>query len=257
MPETALQIDPRDNVLVALVPLAAGTAVNIGQNSCHVTENIPAKHKLALVDLKTGDLVTMYGMVVGEATQPIARGGLLSTRNVRHRTGGYTAQRHPVTFALPDAASWSGRTFMGYHRGDGQVGTRNYWLVLPLVFCENRNVDRMREALEEELGYGNSHNSYRPLVRQMITKQASGGNGIAHESSNTSRPTSSPTLMASASSLTRGAAVARARTRRRSAACSPAISIIPTLPAQLCSASAVKMHSPVCSWTNFAPAIPS
>ena len=44
---------------------------------------------------------------------------------------------------------------MGYHRADGQVGTRNYWLVLPLVFCENRNVDRMREALEEELGYGN------------------------------------------------------------------------------------------------------
>ena len=55
---------------------------------------------------------------------------------------------------------------MGYHRADGQVGTRNYWLVLPLVFCENRNVDRMREALEEELGYGNSQNSYRPIVRQ-------------------------------------------------------------------------------------------
>ena len=51
---------------------------------------------------------------------------------------------------------------MGYHRADGQVGTRNYWLVLPLVFCENRNVERMREALEEELGYGGSHNSYRP-----------------------------------------------------------------------------------------------
>jgi altronate hydrolase len=181
MPDTALQIDPRDNVLVALVPLAAGSDVNIGPISCPVTENIPAKHKLALVDLKPGDLVTMYGMVVGEATQPIARGGLLSTRNVRHRTGAYTAQRHPVTFALPDASSWSGRTFMGYHRADGQVGTRNYWLVLPLVFCENRNVDRMREALEEELGYGSSHNSYRPLVRQLVSKQVANGNGIAQE----------------------------------------------------------------------------
>ncbi len=182
MPDTALQIDPRDNVLVALVPLAAGTTVHIGQSSCPVTENIPAKHKLALADLNPGDLVIMYGMVVGEATQPIARGGLLSTRNVRHRTGGYTAQRHPVTFALPDASSWSGRTFMGYHRADGQVGTRNYWLVLPLVFCENRNVDRMREALEEELGYGSSHNSYRPLVRQLISKQSTSGNGISQES---------------------------------------------------------------------------
>jgi altronate hydrolase len=63
---------------------------------------------------------------------------------------------------------------MGYHRADGQVGTRNYWIVLPLVFCENRNVDRMREALEEELGYGGSHNSYRSHVRQLVQHQASG-----------------------------------------------------------------------------------
>ena len=182
MPDTVLQIDPRDNVLVALAPLIAGTSVRYGSSSCPVTENIRAKQKLALADLKPGDLVTMYGMVVGEATQPIARGGLLSTRNIRHRTGGYTAERHPVSFELPDASAWVPRTFMGYHRVDGQVGTRNYWLVLPLVFCENRNVDRMREALEEELGYGSSHNSYRPLVRQMISQQAKTSNGQSPES---------------------------------------------------------------------------
>jgi altronate hydrolase len=172
MPDTALQIDPRDNVLVALSPLTPGATVDYGSSSCPVTETIPAKHKLALVDLRPGDLVTMYGMVVGEATQPVARGGLLSTRNIRHRAGGYTAERHPVSFELPDASPWTSRNFMGFHRADGQVGTRNYWLVLPLVFCENRNVERMREALEEELGYGSSHNSYRPLVRQMVSQQA-------------------------------------------------------------------------------------
>lgn len=177
MPETVLQLDPRDNVLVALTPLLAGTVVHFGpssSSSCPVTEAIPAKHKLALTDLKAGDLVRMYGMVVGEATAAIPRGGLLSTRNVRHRTGDYTAQRHPASFALPDTSAWAGRAFMGFHRADGQVGTRNYWLVLPLVFCENRNVERMKEALEEELGYSSSHNSYRPLVRQLVERQASG-----------------------------------------------------------------------------------
>jgi altronate hydrolase len=186
MPDTVLQIDPRDNVLVALSPLTSGSIVRYGSSSCPVTENIPAKQKLALVDLKPGDLVIMYGMVVGEATQPIARGGLLSTRNIRHRAGGYTAQRHPVSFELPDASAWSSRTFMGYRRADGQVGTRNYWLVLPLVFCENRNVDRMREALEEELGYGSSHNSYRPLVREMISKRTKTSNGESRETSSRS-----------------------------------------------------------------------
>jgi altronate hydrolase len=186
MPDTVLQIDPRDNVLVALSSLTADMTVHYGSSSCPVSENIPVKQKLALVDLHPGDLITMYGMVVGEATQPIARGGLLSTRNIRHRAGGYTAERHPVSFHLPDATAWSSRTFMGYHRADGQVGTRNSWLVLPLVFCENRNVDRLREALEEELGYGSSHNSYRPLVRQMISKQATTSNGQTPESSSPS-----------------------------------------------------------------------
>src|SRR3569833_1527003 len=179
MPDTVLQIDPRDNVLVALAPLSSGTTVHYGSASCPAADSIPAKQKLALADLTPGDVVIMYGMVVGEATQPIARGGLLSTRNVRHRAGGYTAQRHPVPFHLPDASAWTSRSFMGYHRADGQVGTRNYWLVLPLVFCENRNVDRMREALEEELGYGSSHNSYRPLVRELISKQSGNGNGAS------------------------------------------------------------------------------
>jgi altronate hydrolase len=184
MSDTALQIDLRDNVLVALAPLHAGTVVHYGHPpasaSCPVTQTIPPKHKMALVDLKQGDPIRMYGMVVGEAVEAIPRGGLLTTRNVRHRTDPYTAKRHPVTFALPDASGWQGRTFQGFHRADGQVGTRNYWLVLPLVFCENRNVERMKEALEEELGYGSAYNSYRQYVRGLVHKRASGnGHGTA------------------------------------------------------------------------------
>jgi altronate hydrolase len=187
MAETVLQLDPRDNVLVALAPLAAGTVAHFGDSTCPVTQAIPAKHKLSLVDLQPGDLVLMYGMVVGEAIEAIPRGGLVSTRNVRHRTGAYTAQRHPVSFASPDASPWADRTFMGYHRADGLVGTRNYWLVLPLVFCENRNVERMKEALEEELGYGSAQNGYRPRVRQnvrdLVRQRANGDRSSAAEPS--------------------------------------------------------------------------
>jgi altronate hydrolase len=191
MAEKALQIDPRDNVLVALAPLTAGTTVHYGHppasDSCPVTQNIPAKHKLALVDLKPGDLIRMYGMVVGEATDAIPRGGLLSTRNVRHRADPYTATRHAVSFALPEPSEWRDRTFMGYHRADGQVGTRNYWLVLPLVFCENRNVERLREALEEELGYGSAQNSYRQYVRQLVEKRSSGNRQYTEDAETVAR----------------------------------------------------------------------
>jgi altronate hydrolase len=171
MAETVLQLDGRDNVVVALQPLTAGTEVRFGSSSCPVTQAVPVKHKMALADLQPGDLIRMYGMVVGEVTQPIPRGGVISTRNVRHRADPYSAQRQPASFALPDPAAWAERTFRGYHRADGQVGTRNYWLVLPLVFCENRNVERMKEALEEELGYGSERNSYRQHVRNLLQKK--------------------------------------------------------------------------------------
>ena len=174
MPETVLRLDARDNVVVALIALEPGVEVRFGLESCTVTQNIPAKHKMALANLKAGDLVYLYGMVVGEVVEPIPRGGLLTTRNVRHRAGAYSAMRQPVEFAMPDASAWAGRRFLGYVRPDGQVGTRNYWLVLPLVFCENRNVERMKEALEEELGYGSRH-GYRQHVRSLVQQQRDGG----------------------------------------------------------------------------------
>lgn len=173
MQNSVLQLDPRDNVLVALKSLEPGDVVHYGAASCTITQPVPIKHKLAIVDLKPGDLVYLYGMVVAEAVEPIPRGGVISTRTVRHRAGAYTAERQQVSIAPPDASAWAGRTFMGYHRADGQAGTRNYWLVIPLVFCENRNVDRMKEALDEELGYG-SQNKYRQHVRRLIEEQSNG-----------------------------------------------------------------------------------
>lgn len=179
MPEMVLQLDERDNAVVALAALEPGMTARFGPASapasCLVAQPIPAKHKMAIAPLKPGALVYLYGMVVGEVTEAIERGGLLTTRNVRHRAGTYSSVREPGSAQSPDASSWAGRSFQGFHRADGQVGTRNYWLVLPLVFCENRNVERMKEALEEELGYG-SHNSYRQHVRRLIRQQG-GGDG--------------------------------------------------------------------------------
>lgn len=181
MAESVLQIDPRDNVVVALAPLATGSEVRVGASTVRVVEAVPAKHKIAVAELAPGDVIRMYGMVVGEATAPIARGTRLTQRNVRHRAEAYTATRHPVTYHLPDASPWADRSFIGYHRADGQVGTRNYWLVLPLVFCENRNVEQMRDALEEELGYGSARSSYRQHVRKLVGRRTSRAGGSVAE----------------------------------------------------------------------------
>jgi altronate hydrolase len=171
--EKILRIDPKDNVLVALTGLPAGEPITFASEQYIPPSDIPAKHKFAIRDLAVGEEVIMYGGVVGLIRQPIPRGGLLSTRNVQHDASGFGPKVGEYTWSAPDVAGWSSRTFDGYHRADGQVGTRNYWLVIPLVFCENRNVEALRDAFEEELGYGRPK-LYRQQVRQLIAQHHQG-----------------------------------------------------------------------------------
>jgi altronate hydrolase len=166
-PPKAIQLDSRDNVLVALADLPLGEEIQHSGGLYKATMAIPAKHKFAMRDFPVGSEIVMYGVIVGRAREPIARGGLLSTSNVVHDAAGFSGQTAQYSWTAPDVSRWQGRTFNGYHRADGQVGTRNYWLVIPMVFCENRNVDALREAFEEELGYGRPK-LYREQVRALL-----------------------------------------------------------------------------------------
>jgi altronate hydrolase len=169
-----IQLDPRDNVLVALSDLPAGEAVADSAGSYALTANIPAKHKFAMRDFAVGDEIFMYGVIVGRAREPIPQGGLLTTQNVSHDAASFHSKDASSSWTAPDVSRWANRTFDGYHRADGQVGTRNYWLVIPLVFCENRNVDALREAFEEELGYGRPK-QYREQVRALLQQYRAEG----------------------------------------------------------------------------------
>ena len=167
--EKLLRIDPRDNVLVALATLPAGSPVSYDGIEYVPLSDIPAKHKFAMEAMAVGARVIMYGGVVGRVREPIGRGGLLNTRNIQHDATDFARRDTHFHWAAPDVTRWQQRTFDGYHRADGQVGTRNYWLVIPLVFCENRNVEALREAFEEELGYGRPK-KYTAQVKALVER---------------------------------------------------------------------------------------
>lgn len=168
--QNVLKIDPRDNVLVALTPLAANQPVTYAGTTYVPPADVPAKFKFVEREMPVGAEVIMYGVIVGKVRETIPAGGVVTTRNLQHDTSSFSTTRTPHPWIPPDVSSWQDRTFLGYHRADGQVGTRNYWLVLPLVFCENRNVELLREAFEEELGY-RKPNAYRSQVRELIAAQ--------------------------------------------------------------------------------------
>jgi len=153
MVHRVLKVHPNDNVLVALQDLQEGETVFYNGKSYLLGEEIPAKHKFFTEDLNEGDSVIMYGTLVGKAQYSIKVGMRMNTDNVKHAAPPYQFRPYNYSWTAPDISKFERRTFNGYHRNNGEVGTANYWLFIPTVFCENRNLDVIREALHNELGY--------------------------------------------------------------------------------------------------------
>lgn len=167
MENAVLQLDPRDNVLVALQNLHQGERVSFSDHTYVLATDVHTKHKFATADLAAGNNVIMYGLLVGKARQPIRMGEALTTRNMMHEAAPYHEKSGEYNWTPPNVDRWRQRTFLGYQRADGQVGTRNYWLVVPLVFCENRNIDVLKQAFEEELGLA-PPKIYRQQVADLV-----------------------------------------------------------------------------------------
>lgn len=153
MHNNVLKIDARDNVLIALADLRQGESVNFSGENYVLATDVSSKHKFATQALVPGDSVVMYGVLVGRAVVPIARGEAITTRNLRHDAAAFHEKDANYRWTPPDVSKWAQKSFRGYRRADGRVGTRNHWIVLPLVFCENRNLSVLKQAFEEELGF--------------------------------------------------------------------------------------------------------
>ncbi|MGI8581595.1 MAG: UxaA family hydrolase [Chitinophagaceae bacterium] len=153
MRNKVLKVHPNDNVIVALQDIAKNDSITYNGNTFKIVDDIPAKHKFFENDMNAGDEVHMYGVLVGKAQNFISQGGLMTTSNIKHAADPYEYRGSNYHWQAPDVSKFKSRTFNGYHRGDGKVGTANYWLFVPTVFCENRNMDVIREALHNELGY--------------------------------------------------------------------------------------------------------
>jgi len=176
--EGTLQLDLRDNALVALRDLAPGQEVRWSEGSVPIRERIPAKHKVAATNLDTADPVTLYGVLVGRATRPVERGALLHTHNLAHAADEFGLEQFAggESWTAPDVSAWKSRTFRGYRRADGRVGTANYWIVMPLVFCENRNLRVMERAFGRALGYDRSA-SYENYLMRLAAAHREGVSG--------------------------------------------------------------------------------
>jgi altronate hydrolase len=173
MSQTFLQINPTDNLLVALQDLSKGTVINHNGNQITLQDDIAAKHKFTTEAIPKEGRASMYGVLVGLASQDIPKGGLIHTFNLHHAATDFKGKQEEYLWTAPDVSKFKNRTFNGYHRADGQVGTQNYWLVIPLVFCENRNIELLKNAFLNGLGF-QKMDPFTQKVQQLGAQLAQG-----------------------------------------------------------------------------------
>jgi len=187
MKKIVLKVHPRDNVIVALRDLEKAEIIDFEGLQYEMQEKVQAKHKFYTEDLPQGSEVIMYGVLVGKVQYDVKKGGLMTTDNLHHAADPYAYRDAEYKWTAPDVSKYAGRTFNGYHRTDGRVGTANYWLFIPTVFCENRNLDVIREAMHNELGYAvtDKYKRYTRMLKEAYEK----GEQLDHDAVNLSAGT--------------------------------------------------------------------
>ena len=147
----AIQINPADNVLVALAAIARGERIEVpGRGSLIVREDIPRGHKVSIRPLAEGEDVIKYGLPIGHATQDIEPGTWVHTHNVATNLDGeveytYRPALDPVDPVEPEC-------FMGFRREDGRAATRNEIWVIPTVGCVNEVARALCEGARDLVG---------------------------------------------------------------------------------------------------------
>jgi altronate dehydratase len=150
--DAVIRLHPDDEVAIARAPLPPGTVLTTagGEAAVRVSMLIPAGHKLALQNIPAGHPVHRYGQIIGFATRDISAGEHVHTYNL----GAQDFAREPIRSGAEPVAhvpERERRTFLGYQRADGRVGTRNYVAVISTVNCSAHTTRRIVGHFQDDL----------------------------------------------------------------------------------------------------------
>ncbi|MBP1614373.1 MAG: uxaA [Bacteroidetes bacterium] len=180
-----LQINPADNVAVAIVNLSAGENLSINGTQVTLHEDIPAGHKFALKDFAEGEDIIKYGYPIGHAITAKSQGDWMNENSIKTNLAGlldYTYNPAQVSLDIPK----KDLTFKGYRRKNGDVGIRNEIWIIPTVGCVNGIIAQLAESMRREtegkgvdaiVAYphnygcsqlGDDHENTRKILRDMV-----------------------------------------------------------------------------------------
>lgn len=132
----------------ALRDLSAGERIDTPAGRVVLADAVPSGHKVAIRAVAAGADVRKYGWPIGRATRAIAAGEHVHVHNVETKLGDLLDYRYAPATAAHRAPQASARTFRGYRRADGRVGTRNEIWILCTVGCVANTARRIADQAD-------------------------------------------------------------------------------------------------------------
>lgn len=151
MEQKFIKINPADSVVVCLQAMSKGETIEIDGKTVILGQDTPAGHKVIIDDTPEGADIIKYGYPIGHAMKNLKAGEWVNENNLKTNLSGTLEYTYnPVNEPL-DIADEK-RTFKGYVRKNGEVGTRNEVWIVPTVGCVNGIAERLAELLRRETG---------------------------------------------------------------------------------------------------------
>lgn len=150
MKQLFIKINEQDNVAVALEQVEKGEVVTIEGQEIVTADVIPFGHKIALEDIPCGSNVVKYGYTIGHASENISRGSWIHSHNLKTNLEGILSYEYHPSIRQRVRIDGLEKTFFGYERKDGSVGTRNEIWIIPTVSCVNPTVRLLADQANQK-----------------------------------------------------------------------------------------------------------
>src|SRR5439155_20949955 len=147
---SAIHLNPLDNVAIARVPLSAGAKLRVDGVPIDVLDAIPAGHKIAVARIQPGEVIHRYGQTIGRAKQLIEPGKHVHTHNVSFEELSFHYEFPSGEIPYP-APPKNTATFLGYKRDDGRAGTRNYIAVVAASNCAAHTAELIAASFKDDV----------------------------------------------------------------------------------------------------------
>jgi altronate hydrolase len=146
---SVILLHPRDNVAIARFALPADREVQAGGFQLFTRDPVPAGHKLALRHISKSESVFRYGNVIGFALQTIEAGEHVHVHNLGYQDLDLSSAEFGSDVQQVTAAPGK-RTFLGFPRSDGRVGTRNYVAIVAASNCAAHTAEMIAASFANE-----------------------------------------------------------------------------------------------------------